>query len=142
MENKITVDNIKDPQIYISNEADKLFDNIKHYKEFRQLDNKDFFMLALMFGYLNKKRSPLKKQNRTKSGFTRERYLSENDKAVLKTIAIEETGQIEVVNKIMEVFSIAEEFANGGIIYLQKFIFDNPADFAKKFASTLKKLSV
>ena len=42
---------LKDPQIYISKEARTLFDNMKrNLEEFKNFDNKDFFMLAVLFG--------------------------------------------------------------------------------------------
>ena len=133
---------LKDPQIYISKEARTLFDNMKrNLEEFKNFDNKDFFMLAVLFGYSKGKKKPLKKQDRTKSGFTREAYLSPTDIESLKTIAITTENDISMINKIPKVFSIAEEYANGGISYLKEFVFDNPADFIKKFASRLRKLS-
>jgi len=132
---------LRDPQIFISKEARDLFDNMRSLKEFKNFENKHFFVLAVMFGYLNKKKKPLKKQDRTKSGFTRAAYLRENDIALLQSIAINEENDIGLVNNISKVFSIAEEYANGGINDLKEFVYDNPADFLKKFASKLKKLS-
>jgi hypothetical protein len=132
---------LKDPQIFISKEARALYDNIKKLDEFGNFDNKDFFILAVMFGYSKKKKKQLKKQDRTQSGFTRERYLSPNDISLLKAIAIDDEGDIGVINNIPKVFAIAEEYANGAIDYLKDFIFENPADFDKKFASYLAKLA-
>jgi len=138
MENKV----IKDPQIYISKEARELFDNLQdQLDEFKQMDNKDFFMLAVLFGYLNNKKKKLEHASKTESGFTRERYLSAEDNGVLKAIAIAGEKNIEIVNDIVRVYSIAEEYANGGISYLKEFIFDDQASFVKNFASEIKKLS-
>lgn len=137
MGNKI----IKDPQIYISKEARKLFDNMKNQlEEFKQMDNKDLFILAVMFGYLNNRKKKLERLKRTESGFTRERYLLPEDNGVLKAIAIFDEKDISIVNNIPHVYSIAEEYANAGIAYLKQFVFDDPASFVKKFASELKKL--
>ncbi len=138
MENKV----IKDPQIYISKEARELFDNLQdQLDEFKQMDNKDFFILAVLFGYLNNKKKKLEHASKTESGFTRERYLSAEDNGVLKAIAIAGEKDIEIVNDIVRVYSIAEEYANGGIAYLKEFIFDDQASFVKNFASEIKKLS-
>ncbi len=130
---------LKDPQIYISKEARFLFDNMKKLEEFKNFDNKDFFMLGTVFGYYYEKRKPMKKSDRTQSGFTRERYLTQTDLDLLKAIAISEENDISLAKKIPDIFSIAEEYANGGIKHLKEFIYDNPADFLKKFNSLLYK---
>ena len=138
MENKI----IKDPQIFISKEARQLFDNLrKQLEEFKQMDNKDFFMMAVMFGYLNNKKKKLEHSSKTESGFTRERYLSVEDNGVLKAIAIAGDKDLSIVNDIVYVYSIAEEYANSGISYLKEFVFDDQTSFVKNFASEIKKLS-
>ena len=130
---------IKDPQIYISKEARKLFDNMQStLDEFKQLENKELFILALVFGYLNDKRKALHAQETEKSGFTRERYLGDQDNAILKAIAIGHNEDITLITDIPKVYSFAEEYANGGIGYLKEFVFDNPASFIKKFAALLK----
>ena len=135
MESKI----IKDPQIYISKELRKVFDDMRSYDEFKNLDNKDLFILAVIFGYVHGKREPLASRDRTESGFARERYLSENDNAILKAIAVADTELIEIINDIPKVYSIAEKYANGGKDYLKEFVFDDPASFTKKYASMLKE---
>jgi hypothetical protein len=138
MENKM----VKDPQIFISKEARKFFDNLKEqFDEFKQMDNKDFFMLAVLFGYLNNKRKKMESSEKTESGFTRERYLAAEDNGILKAIAISTTKQIEIINDIVSIYSIAEEYANGGISYLKDFIFEDQASFLKNFASEIKKLA-
>lgn len=132
---------IKDPQIFITKEARELFDNIKRsFTEFRQFDNKDFFMLAVMFGYENGVKKPLKPADTEKSGFARERYLLDTDNAVLKAIAISEKKDLEVIGDIKTIYAIAEEYANGGIKFLKEFVFDNPASFVKKYAVMLEEI--
>lgn len=138
MENKV----IKDPQIFISKECRQLFDNLKdRLEEFKQMDNKDFFMLAVLFGYLNSKRKKLEHSAKTESGFTRERYLLPEDNSILKAIAIANDKDISIVNDIVHVYSIAEEYANGGVEFLKEFIFEDQASFIKNFANEIKKLS-
>ena len=135
---------IKDPQIFISKEARELFRNMsRRYDEFKGLDNKDLFMLAVIFGYRKGKNSKknLRKQEKATSGFTRERYLHDNDNSILKAIAVAEEGNVEFIsgNRIPEVYSIAEGYANGGIKDLKEFVFENPASFVKKFSNMLKR---
>jgi len=131
---------IKDPQIFIAKEARVLFDNMKNnFDEFKQFDNKDFFILAMIFGYANNKRKPLKKQEKEKSGFTRQRYLTNTDEGILKAIAIDDKKDISAINDIQTIYSIAEEYTNGGITYLKEFIYDNPASLTKKFSAKLNE---
>jgi dnd system-associated protein 4 len=142
MPNNVTdnqVNVLRDPQIYISKEARALFDNMKRLPDFKHFENKDFFILAVLFGYANNKKKPLKKQDRTQSGFTRERYLSDKDKDIIKSICVEDKNDLCIVNDTPALFSIGEEYANGGISFLKDFVFDNPADFSKKLANYLKK---
>ena len=131
---------IKDPQIYISKELRKVFDQITTYDEFKNLENKDLFILAVIFGYMNKKKNPLATKDRTESGYTRERYLSEIDNSILKAIAIADTGSIDIINEIPKVYAVAEEYANGGTNSLKEFVLDDPASFTKKYALMLSKL--
>lgn len=130
---------VKDPQIFISKEARKLYENMQtSFEEFKKLDNKDFFLLMLVFGCLNEKKKTLSDQDAEKSGFTRERYLDPEENAILKAIAITEKNDIALVNDIPEAYAIAEEYANGGMNFLKEFVYDNPASFVKKFAAMLK----
>lgn len=129
---------IKDPQIYISQQARELFDHLKRLEEFKAFENKDLFILALLFG-ANKSKIPLKKQDRTQSGYTRERYLSDKDMSLIKAVSVSETGDISVISDTPAIFSMAEEYANAGISELKEFIYDNPADLTKKLSSKLKK---
>lgn len=134
----------KDPQIFISKKARQLFQNMsKRYGEFKGLDNKDLFMLAVIFGYRKGKsgKKSLRKQEKAASGFTRERYLHDNDNSILKAISVVDEKNVGLIsgNRIPEVYLIAERYANGGIEDLKKFVFDNPASFLKKFSSMLKQ---
>lgn len=136
MESKV----VKDPQIFISKDARKLFDSLQEYNEFKGLENKDMFMLALMFGYSQGKRGrkELKANDRTTSGYTRERYLTDIDNGILKAIAVAETEKIELINNIPEVYAIAEEYANGGVEILKELFYEDPGSFIKKFAEKIR----
>lgn len=130
---------IKDPQLFISIEAKKIYDNLRELAEFKSLDNKDLFIMALVFGYKSGKKRELKSKEKTESGFTRERYLTDNDNCILKAIAIQQENEVDVIRDIQKVYTIAEEYANEGIYHLKEFVFSNPASFAKKYAQEIKK---
>ena len=136
----MTKEVLKDPQIYISKTAKEIFTNMKlSYAEFKHLENKDLLFLAFIFGYVNNKRKPIPKNEMEQSGFTREKYLTDQENAILKAVAIEEKNSIEIIDNIAETYSITEEYANGGIDYLKKFIFADPATTVKKLSAFLKK---
>ena len=130
---------LKDPQVYISNEARTLFDSIKKFPDFQKFVNKDFFMFAMLLGYYQKKKKSLKRSERTESGYARERYFANEDMEFIKAVAVSETGDLRVIESVPAMFSIAEEYVNGGISFLRDLIFENPADFVKKFAGYLRK---
>ena len=62
------------------------------------------------------------------------------DLSLLQAIAVDSEGNVDVLNDTPRVFAIAEEYANGAMAYLKEFIFENPADFEKKYANYIKKL--
>ena len=130
---------LRDPIFHITKEAQKLFDDLKKHREFKHFDNKDFCILVLILGYSRNKKKPLDKTKRIQ--WTRERYLSEQDKDILRVVAITEENDIMNIKNIQKIIAISEEYANGGIIYLKELFYDNPADFIKVFASDLRKFS-
>lgn len=139
MKNKQEIVVVKDPQIFISKEARVIFDNMRELDEFNSMDNKDLFMLAVSFGYLKNSKKTLKNDEKTQSGFTRERYLTNEDNSILKAIAIKENNEVGIIENIQNVYSVAEEYANGGIKYLKEFVFNDPASLEKKLADMLSK---
>lgn len=132
---------IKDPQIFITKEARELFDNMKsRLPEFRSFENKDFVVLAAMFGVKYKKRRPLKPQDTEKSGFTRERYLSPAEIAVFRALAINEKEDVAAMKDLKYIYSLVEEYCNGGVSDLKEFVFGDPASLSKKLASKLREI--
>ena len=137
---EINKETIKDPQIFITKEARELFDKMKsRIREFRSFENKDFVILSAMFGIRNKKRKPLKPQDTEKSGFTRERYLSASEMAVFRALAINEKEDVAVIKDPKYIYSIVEEYCNGGISDLKEFVFGDAASLTKKLASKLRE---
>ena len=75
-------------------------------------DYKYIFMLALTIGFVEGRRVELESK---KEELTRTEYLDDKEKSIIKAIAVMETGSLEVLLDKKEVYSIAEEFAAGGI---------------------------
>jgi dnd system-associated protein 4 len=78
-------------------------------------DLKDVFLMAACLGVQTGHPTPL----RDKQELARTSYFNEHiDSAVLRAIAIAETGGVEVLADKNEVFKIAEEYANTGFTEL------------------------
>ena len=97
---------------------DRAEDDIEKYnflaKEnlFKDFQNKDYFLLALAFGYANELRAPIEK--RASGGFFRAETMSPEDWMIIKSVAIEEESE-DILKEPEEVFNIVEEYAHGGI---------------------------
>ncbi len=82
---------------------------------------KDVFMFAASMGYAGGVR---KKLPSGKKHTIRREVFSENDFLVLKTIAIAETGDVQVLLRLDEILTIAEEYAHAGIHALKARLLD------------------
>jgi dnd system-associated protein 4 len=97
-------------------------------------ENKDLFMMAMMIGFREGSRSPLDK----KEGFVRIEYLNEKEKSIIKAIVVAEEGDLSVLANKGKVYSIAEEYAAGGIKLLKNKVFSGGyGSFIKKLESEL-----
>jgi dnd system-associated protein 4 len=81
---------------------------------------KDIFMWAACYGYQNGRRIRTNKVGNE----IRISVFSEEDKAILKAIAIAATEDVGVLANFGEVMAIAEEYANGGIYSLKADLID------------------
>lgn len=95
-------------------------------KRISDLQNKHLFMLALVLGYKHKKNPNISRKH--SGGYCRVETLSEEDKALIKAIAITESKDINILSSIKEQYLIAEKFANGGIVILKEIV-NEPGDF-------------
>ena len=101
--------------------VDRLYVDRRDIKEFNRLkdrdspfagsQNKDVFLAAMVVGYHEGSRLELKQ----KEGYVREEYLSPEDLALIRSIAVSEEESLNVLLDKQKVFSIAEEYAAGGI---------------------------
>lgn len=98
-------------------------------------DNKYIFMLAIAIGFRAKCRAILPKG---KDDLIRTEYLSDLERSILKSIAVAEEGTLDVLLDKKKVYSIAEEYAAGGIQLLMDQIFRGGfGSYAKKLESDL-----
>lgn len=128
------------------NVDESTFDFYKNSMIFADSDNdrKDQYLLAVAIGYnsgLGKK--PIEKSHQ----LVLSKYFNERDWALLRAVAIADTGNTAVVSNVDEILSISEEYANMGIIRLQSLENDNSYDeimisFQKLVNNHLKSLNI
>ena len=85
---------------------------------------KNLFMLATFIGYRNKKRVPLAKG----TGIFNWQTFSTDEVSLLYALAVTEANGVEVLTDTSEILSIAEEYANGGILQIEEKVKEMPGD--------------
>lgn len=80
---------------------------------------KDIFMYAVCIGFQKGIRKKLPSGKKTT---IRLEVFSDNDIALLKSIAISETGDIKVLVNLSDILTIAEEYAHSGIFELRELL--------------------
>jgi hypothetical protein len=102
--------------------------------EFAGKENKDVFLLAMVIGYLHKADIELQ----IKEGFIRTEYLKDQDNSIIKSIAVAKTGTLDILLNKKKIYSIAEEYASGGIKLLKDMVYGGSyGSFSKKLESEL-----
>ncbi|MFH1971024.1 MAG: hypothetical protein ABIJ05_01415 [Patescibacteria group bacterium] len=129
---------------------DRVFcDNLKDYKILkeetelfkRENTNSSIFIIAMALGFKEGKihKTPLKKG---KEGVVRLTYFKEEHLSMIKAVAIMDSG-LDVLFDEDKVYSIAEEYANGGIKMLKRELIANkePGSYIKKLCTELLDIS-
>jgi len=119
----------------------ELYDFLEKQNIFKDFQNKDYFILALAYGYANDLRLPIEK--RASGGFFRTETLSNDDWIIIKSIAIDEESE-EILKKPEKVFIIIEEYAHGGLKslvnqQLKKISFGSTEKWLEKYVNDLHK---
>lgn len=86
---------------------------------------KDLFLLATFVGYRRGERIRLEKR---KDIFAWARFSAQEDVPVLRALAITETGDVSVLANQDELLTIAEEYANGGIVEIREQVAEMPGN--------------
>lgn len=96
---------------------------------------KDVFVFSVAMGYRNKSRTPLRKRKGSIPFTT----FNDDEKWLMKVIAIAERGGLEVLFDEKEVYKIAEEYANAGVRLLHNFVFgEQPGDIDKRIEADVR----
>lgn len=98
---------------YKDKEDQLLHDNNSIFKKAgNKLGNKDLFMLALVTGF----QAGMKYKIESRADFDlRVVYLNGSEKALIKAIAIKDTGDFNIISNPVRYYTIAEEYVNAGI---------------------------
>lgn len=101
----------------------------------KELDNKHVFLMCMVLGYKNESRSEL---GANKWNVTRTSYLDKKEESLIKAVAIATENNLNVLLDKKKVFSIAEEYASGGVKYLKEKVYgDYFGSFNKVIESEL-----
>lgn len=95
---------------------------------------KNLFMLAAFIGYLQEKWVPLGTNPRNIFART---VFKEDDLSLLRALALVKTGNPEVLTNEKEIQSIAEGYANGGIILIKEQVEDAPGNRVENLVNLL-----
>ncbi len=130
-----------EPQlIYVEKGSKDLFNNIelfKHEEEGKikdQFIKKDQFIYAMAVGFKNNKKKKLQK----KDWFFRTSNLKKEDRVLIDAVALSYKKDPEILLNKKDVYSIAQEYAKGGIEFLNEQIEYMPfGSFSKKLEQNI-----
>lgn len=109
----------------LKNDFDRLLEKDSPIK-----GNKRVFIMAMMKGFAMKNRMKLKKRK----DFVRVEYFSSEEKSIIKALSLAETKDLNIYSSPKDIYSLAEEYASGGIKYLIEEI------FGKQHGTYIKRL--
>lgn len=124
----------------VNKEPDRLYIRKSDRKDYDRLlekdsplvgkENKDLFTMALITGFHEGTRVKLDKRE----GFFLLYHLNNEENSIIKAIAVAEEGDLNILLDKKKVYSIAEEYAAGGIKLLRDKVFSG------EYGSYIKKL--
>jgi hypothetical protein len=124
-------DSKKADRLYVDKKDLEVFNRLKEKDSpFAGVQNKDVFVAAMVTGYNQGCRIGLK----NKEGYFFWDYLSQKEQALFNALAISEEGDLKVLLDRQKIFTIAEEYAAGGIALLKEKV------FGEEYGSYVKKL--
>jgi len=102
-------------KFYIDFTDRAIYDKLE--KEFpKKFTKKDLFMFALITGYKSKIRIPLEKRQE----FFWASNLKPEDEIIIKSIAVTENENIDILQDNEKLIGIAQDYARGGISIIKK----------------------
>lgn len=133
----------KEPDIiYIRKKDEEAFDRLQEKDSpFHDKDKKHLFLMAMATGYHEGKRIEIGPGERLPGGYIRTSYLKDREKALIKAIAVADSGGLDVISDKKRVYEIAECYAAGGIESLKISVLSGTyEEYSKKLEVTLLEL--
>lgn len=126
-------------RVYINESYHEIYKDLTTEKEgslqpFKTM--KDLFLFATLVGYQRGERIVLEKEIGI---FTWAQFSAQEDVPILRALAIAETGDVDVLANQNELLTIAEEYANGGIMEIQEQIAEMPGNRIANLVGLLQK---
>ena len=126
-------------RVYINESYHEIYKDLTTEKEgslqpFKTM--KDLFLFATLVGYQRGERIVLEKEIGI---FTWAQFSAQEDVPILRALAIAETGDVNVLANQNELLTIAEEYANGGIVEIQEQIAEMPGNRIANLVGLLQK---
>ena len=97
---------------------------------------KDLFLLAAFIGYQRRERISLTKGIGI---FAWAQFTAQEDVPAIRALAIAETGDVTVLTDRNELLTIAEEYANSGIVEIRRQVSEIPGNRIKNLVRFLQK---
>ena len=131
-----------------SSQRDRIYINESHHEIYKDLTTekegslqpfktmKDLFLFATLVGYQRGERIVLEKGIGI---FTWAQFSAQEDVPILRALAIAETGDVNVLANQHELLTIAEEYANGGIVEIQEQVAEMPGNRIANLVGLLQK---
>lgn len=118
-------------RIYVDKKDIADFNRLKERDSpFTNCQSKEVWLAAMVVGFNEGGRIPLK----NKEGYVRLEYFNDEEKTLIKSIAVTTEGNLNVLLDEQKIYSIAEEYATGGIAILKAKVFSG------EYGSYIKKL--
>jgi hypothetical protein len=118
-------------RVYVDKKDIADFNRLKERDSpFANCQSKEVWLAAMVVGFSEGGRIPLK----NKEGYVRIEYFTDEERALIKSIAVATEGNLNVLLDEQKIYSIAEEYATGGIQILKA------KAFSGEYGSYIKKL--
>jgi len=98
-------------RIYIDKNDKAIYERIEKANIFNDKGNKDLFIYAMIIGFEQR----LKEAVSSKLGFVRVDYFNDEDMALINSLAIIESKDIDMISERKTVYQLAEEYAHAGL---------------------------
>ena len=119
-----------DRRIYYNPDDYEVLKKLNLEKPFKKLNLIDIFALSLAYGKKENCRTPLDSK---KVGRIRNETVQHSDvNYLMMAIAVDETGNLDILSSEDNYFTISEEYAKTGLHYLESDYLENPKEFIGK----------